>query len=187
MVGITLSPEQIRSAPPEVRRWLEGEIAATLGLRPHGPEELPPAGRLTSLSVEEAGRVLAAVQGMLPVASVFFELGRTGEGKGPEGLAVLPLIKILTHTRMAQMDQVLACLQVINEACRKVKQDPSANVCLLDRRGFCIVSETTQESIQQLWQELASRHAPAGEGAEPSSLAMSGAVPTSGVHMGQFR
>ena len=26
MVGITLSAEQIRSAPPEVRRWLEKEV-----------------------------------------------------------------------------------------------------------------------------------------------------------------
>jgi hypothetical protein len=34
MVGITLSPEQIRAAPPEVRRWLEHELAVSLGLNP---------------------------------------------------------------------------------------------------------------------------------------------------------
>jgi hypothetical protein len=30
MVGVTLSPEQMRNAPPEVRRWLEQEILACL-------------------------------------------------------------------------------------------------------------------------------------------------------------
>jgi hypothetical protein len=34
MVGITLTPEQIRSAPLDVRRWIERELAASLGLRP---------------------------------------------------------------------------------------------------------------------------------------------------------
>ena len=32
MVGITLSPEQIQQAPPEVRRWIEQQIASALGL-----------------------------------------------------------------------------------------------------------------------------------------------------------
>ena len=34
MVGLTLTPEQIRKAPPEVRRWLEREVATTLGQEP---------------------------------------------------------------------------------------------------------------------------------------------------------
>ena len=34
MVGITLTPEQLRSAPLDVRRWIERELAASLGLRP---------------------------------------------------------------------------------------------------------------------------------------------------------
>ena len=34
MVGITLTPEQVRTAPPDVRRWLEQELAKTFGLRP---------------------------------------------------------------------------------------------------------------------------------------------------------
>jgi len=34
MVGITLSAEQIRGAPPEVRRWLQQEIASSLNMQP---------------------------------------------------------------------------------------------------------------------------------------------------------
>lgn len=34
MFGITLSVAEITGAPPNVRHWLEAEIARTLGLRP---------------------------------------------------------------------------------------------------------------------------------------------------------
>jgi len=33
MIGITLTSEQIRSAPKEVRQWVEHEVIAALGLR----------------------------------------------------------------------------------------------------------------------------------------------------------
>ena len=72
MGGITLSPEQIRSAPPEVRRWREEELAAI--------EDLPSRGRVVAVNLDEARAVLASILGMLPVVSVFFELGRKAEG-----------------------------------------------------------------------------------------------------------
>lgn len=62
MVGITLSPEQIRSAPPEVRRWLEHELAVSFGL--HGREvdaEPASAEHLMVFSPEEAAAVLPLI------------------------------------------------------------------------------------------------------------------------------
>ncbi len=100
MVGITLTPEQIRSVPPEVRRWLEEEIAASLGLRVHGVEDLPSRGQVVGLSLDEARAILAPIQGMLPLVTAFFELGRKGEGPGPQGLVILSLAKIFTHARL---------------------------------------------------------------------------------------
>lgn len=43
MLGITLAPEQIRAAPPEVRHCLEQQLALTFGL-PHAaaPAPMPP-------------------------------------------------------------------------------------------------------------------------------------------------
>ena len=32
MIGITLTSEQIRTAPAEVRRWIERQVATSLGL-----------------------------------------------------------------------------------------------------------------------------------------------------------
>lgn len=33
MVGITLSSEQIRTAPADIRRWIEREVFTSLGLQ----------------------------------------------------------------------------------------------------------------------------------------------------------
>jgi len=50
------SSEQIRPAPPEMRQWLEEELAASLGLRVHGVEELLSSGRVVAMDLEEAGQ-----------------------------------------------------------------------------------------------------------------------------------
>ena len=76
MVGLTLSPEQIRTAPPEVRQWLEHELLAAFGLQ--SPTAEPDSPQLVAFTVDEATRVLSLIQGMLPVVNVFFELGREG-------------------------------------------------------------------------------------------------------------
>jgi hypothetical protein len=74
MAGITLTADEIKAAPPEVRRWLEQEIVRAFGV----PSAPAPAGApaLIGCNVEEAREMLALVQGMLPVVSVLFELGR---------------------------------------------------------------------------------------------------------------
>src|SRR4051794_16239446 len=78
MAGITLSADEIKAAPPEVRRWLEQEILRTLNVQPaRAPATAPP---LMGCNVEEAEQLLSLVQGMLPVVSVFFELGREAAG-----------------------------------------------------------------------------------------------------------
>lgn len=59
MVGITLSAEQIRSAPPEVRRWLEKEVLVSFGLQ--APAAEASSARLIDLSVEDATLVLSLI------------------------------------------------------------------------------------------------------------------------------
>jgi hypothetical protein len=57
MVGFTLSPEQIRTAPPEVRRWREQELLATFGLQSPTAELDSP--QLAAISVDGATTVLS--------------------------------------------------------------------------------------------------------------------------------
>lgn len=101
MVGITLSPEQIRAAPPEVRRWLEHELAVSLGLNPPAlPITQPSSPHLAACAPQEAAQVLSLIQGMLPVVNVFFELGREGAAPG-EGIEAFRLADI-TRPNMKQ-------------------------------------------------------------------------------------
>jgi hypothetical protein len=63
MVGITLSAEQLRAAPPEVRRWIEHEVAVSLGL--HAPEVVDAKRgwpQLVGLTVDEVAKVLSEDQ-----------------------------------------------------------------------------------------------------------------------------
>jgi hypothetical protein len=152
MVGVTLSPEQMQNAPPEVRRWLEQELSAAFGLRqPTAGAEAP---QLAACSVEESAAVLSLIQGMLPVVNVFFELGREGIGVEGEDLTAFRVADILRHTRLQTVEQVIACLDTITAAVRRVRRDSSAAFYGLDSRGHCLISAQTQRSILQVWQQV---------------------------------
>jgi len=132
VVGITLSPEQIRRAPADVRRWLEQEIATTLGF--HGAAIAPgmPSRQLASCTVEEARAILMMIQNLLPVVDVFFELGREPAAYAGEGLHALRLDEILRHTRLRDPQQVIACLGLIDQAMQRVRGEPDATVTAVD-------------------------------------------------------
>jgi hypothetical protein len=155
MVGITLSPEQIRAAPPEVRRWLEHEIAVSLGLQaPEAAEAKRRSPHLVSLSVDEAAKVLTLIEGTLPVANVFFELGREGSSAGVDGLEAFRLTDILRHARLQTLEQLAACLEAINAAVRSVRADEGATLYGMDQQGYCFIADETQRSILRVWQQL---------------------------------
>lgn len=175
MIGITLSPEQIRTAPPEVRRWLEQELAVSLGLHaPESPIAQPIAPHLVACTVEEAAQVLSLIQTILPVVNVFFELGREGSNPGIEGVEAFRLADIMQHTRLQTLDQVAASLDAINSAFRRVRGDVNATLYGLDRRGYCFVAQETQRSILRVWREIVAERGPQISVAEPNA---EGAVP----------
>lgn len=164
MVGITLTPEQIRSAPLDVRRWIERELAASLGLRPGEVSAAQPQPEhLVACTLEEAAAVLSLIQGMFPVVNVFFELGRQGASVGSEGLEAFRLADILRHTRLQNMSQVIAFLDIINQAVRRVRADPAATLYVLDSRGDCIVAAQTQQNVSRLWHQVIGGPEPSGE------------------------
>jgi hypothetical protein len=86
VIGITFSPERIMAAPAEVRRWLEHEVAAALGLHvPELVEAQRSSPRLVALDVEEAVKVSSLIEGAQPMVNAFFELGREGSSAGLKG------------------------------------------------------------------------------------------------------
>ncbi len=154
MVGITLSPEQIHQAPPDVRRWLEQQIAGALGLYRAEPALQAPARHLIGCNVEEARAILSLIQGLLPVVGVFFELGREPAAASAQGLRALRLDEMLRHSRLQALDQIVACLNAIDEALQRVRGEPDATLTALDGAGHCLVADVTARSIVTLWREI---------------------------------
>jgi hypothetical protein len=113
MTSFTFSLEQLRSAPPEVRRWIENEIVAALGSltrSEHGPSE-PHSAELAACTPEEALRVSELIKGNFLLSQVFFELARempplTG---GPGPCHILNIGEIFRHTRLADEDRLADC------------------------------------------------------------------------------
>jgi hypothetical protein len=152
MAGITLSVDEIKAAPPEVRRWLEQEMVRAFGTPPTPAPTAVPA--LVGCNVEEARDMLALVQGMLPAVSVFFELGREAAGVAIHGMRAFRIADILRHVRLQSPDQVVQCLDVLTQALRRVRGDGAAAFFALDDQGHCLVAEATMRSVHRLWQEI---------------------------------
>ncbi len=158
MVGITLSPEQINQAPPEVRRWLEEQISGSLGLYRREPMLRAPEPHMIACDAEEARAILSLIQGMLPVVSVFFELGREPVAVSPQGLRALRLDEIAQHARLRSPEEAVACLKVIDGALQRAYGKPDAVLTAIDAAGHCLVADATARSILALWQEIVAAH-----------------------------
>ena len=156
MIGITLTSEQIRTAPPEVRRWIEREVMASLGQQSQPATERH-SEHLAVCSQAQAEAVLAQIQSVLPVVNVFFELGRQGAIFGQPNIEAFRLLDIVHHTRLPDVNQVVACLDIINQAFSNACGDVTARFCALDREGHCFIALETQQNILRLWQKMIAR------------------------------
>ena len=166
MIGITLTTDQIRNAPAEVRQWIEHEVIASLGLAADAPAvaEHPQAAHLVACTTEDAAAVLAQIKGLMPAFNVFFEFARPGISFGQPPVMAFRLIDILYHTRLQDIGQVIECLEAINEAFARVRGDASAKFCGFDNQGHCLIAPETQRSVAALWQSiLASQQKGRGE------------------------
>ncbi len=162
MIGITLTMEQIRNAPPAVRQWIEREVTGALGLaeRPSAPAVPAQEAHMIACSVEDAEAILTQIQDALPAVNVFFEFGRPTISYGEPPMMAFRLLDLMYDARLHDVGQVTACLQLIDDALRRVRRDASARFCGFDNEGHCFVPAQTQGSIAALWQKIASRQQP---------------------------
>ena len=180
MIGITLSSEQIRTAPAEVRQWIEREVSASLGQQSLPANETKPhEDQLAACSAQEVAAMLSQIQGVLPAVNVSFEFGRQGAVVGPSRVEAFWLIDIAHHTRLQNVNQVIACLDIINEALGRIRGDAAARFCAFDRQGHCFIALETQQNILSLWQAVISEQQLSLNGQEgiPSGPTPTGAAP----------
>jgi hypothetical protein len=147
VIGITLNSEQIRTAPADVRRWIEREISHSFGPQSQPADHKSHGEQLAACSADEVAALLSRIQGVLPAVNVFFEFGRQGAVLGPSRLEAFRLQDIAYHTRLQSVGQVIACLDIINEALAE-----------------------TQQNILRLWQNVIAGQQLATDG--PESIAL---------------
>lgn len=132
--------------------------------------------------MDETTTVLSLIQGVLPVVNVFFELGREGINVDAQGFAVFRLADILRHTRLQALEQVIACLDTISEAARRLPGHADGVFYGLDDRGHCFISAQTQRSILHVWQQIiAARDLDASRGSVGAPVIALPAISPSGA------
>lgn len=150
MVAMTLTAEEIRTAPTEVRHWLEQQYGTLFGT----PEPHSAAPPLSACTPEEAAAILTQIQGLLPVVAVFFELGRETAAASGQGVRALSLPEMARHARLRAPEQVLECLRMINQVLAEIRQQPDAAIAAVDGQGRCFVADATSSAILGLWQQI---------------------------------
>jgi len=172
MTSFTFSLEQLRAAPPEVRRWVEHEIGAALGAlgRLDRDQSQVHTAALAACSPEEALQMFESIKDNFLLSQVFFELAReTPAGRSAPPLHALNISDLLRHTRLSDGDRLADCFTAINQIFQTVRSDPEAALFGFDQYGHVYIHETTHHSIRGLWEQLfatdqhaASRPAPFG-------------------------
>jgi hypothetical protein len=150
MISITISVDQLRGAPPEVRRWIEGEVLTALSLRrPAGPDERKNP-TLAICSAEEIAAMFSLIRTNVPAVNVFFELGHQGVSVG-EGLEAYRLADLLPQARLRSADQLVRLLDMINAALQRVRGTAEVSLYGLDDHGHCFIAAQTRRAINELW------------------------------------
>ena len=167
MTSFTFSAEQLRLAPPEVQRWVERELAATLAAlsRPtHDPSQVH-AAALAACTPQEASQLFEMIKGNFLLSQVFFELAREMPGgQAPAPFHPLTIADILRHTRLRDGDRLVDCFTAINQAFQAIRNDSEATLFGFDQQGHVFIHQTTHDSIRQLWEQLFAPHAPMSNG-----------------------
>lgn len=171
MIGITLTADQIRTAPADVRRWIEREVVTSLGLPTQAPNAQTAIEHLATCSLQELTEMLSLIQGIFPAVNVLFELGRPGVNFAQGKLVAFRLSEILLHTRLQKVEQVISCLEIIDEALHRVRgATEDTEFYGLDSHGHCFITAHTQQNIVRLWNDvIGGTRAAAGNPADISS------------------
>jgi hypothetical protein len=160
MISFAFTTDRIRSAPPEVRRWLEAEILGALreaaGPRPepaHAPE-------LAACTPQEALALFEAIRNDFATAQVFLELGREPPlPNSPPPLHVLAIGEFQRKLRLSD-DRLVACFAALNHAFMRLRNDPEAVLLGFDDSSHVYLHAATHASIRALWEMLIATAAP---------------------------
>ena len=134
MVGIVLSAEQVKAAPPAVRQWLERQMAADLwpaeaeppaaAAAPETPVEFDPE-RIAACTLPEAIAIFERIRHDGLACRVFLEFGQEPVATlHASPLYALDIADIVRHTGITSGNQLVSCFYFINWALQLVRVFP---------------------------------------------------------------
>jgi hypothetical protein len=163
MIGIVLSSEQVKAAPPVVRDWLEQQVAADFSpaviLAPRRPagraeSEVDPSG-IATCSLAEVMQIFERIRHDSAACSVFLDFGREPvDTLHASSLYALDLSEIIGDTGIAEQGRLAASLNLINAALQALRGDPEARLLAIDAQARCYVHELTHRALHLLRQDL---------------------------------
>lgn len=177
MTAFTFSAEELRTAPPEVRRWVAGKIAHALAgvaaaepptSRPATP---PQATALAACTPGEALQMFELIGGDPTTGRIFFELARdSAVDSGMPGLHMLRIADLMRHAGIVDNEALIAALSAIDRAFRQVRGEQPGNLFRFGDAGQLYVHAATQAGIRQVWEELTRATAAADGPAAPDTV-----------------
>lgn len=166
MISFAFTLDQIRSAPPEVRRWFETEIAGALRAAASPRPESAHASELAACTPEEALALFELVQSDFATAQVLLEFGREAPlADSPRPLHAFGIGDFKRKLRLSD-DRLAACFATINRAFMRVRNSPDAVLLGFDQANHVYIHEATHAGIRSVWETLTGMEAP-GRAAPP--------------------
>lgn len=143
MPDITLTPAQLETAPPAVRRWIESLAAA-------GTDASPAV-----CGIAEAMQIFALIRHDAPACAAFLELGSGTVGaQGSSDLDAVDLAAISRGAGIAERGPLLAGLNLANGALQSLRGDPTAMLFAIDDASRCRIARATRRAIHLLWRDV---------------------------------
>jgi hypothetical protein len=157
MAGLMLTAEQIRNAPPEVRKWLGSIVDAEFLLDGQSPNDAETnESILCSCTPEEAAAVFVRIRNHFLTAQVMLELGRYVPyivDSAREVVAV-PFAEIVRRAGLEDSRELIGCLERIGWGFKAARDNPNAQLFGFDERGRIYFREATYQSLRKLWEKL---------------------------------
>jgi hypothetical protein len=114
---------------------------------------------LSAGTAQEMQETFKRIAGNAIVSRVFFELARDSSVQsGTTPFHVINLVEVMRHLHLVEAQQVLTCLDAINQAFQQVRRDPKASLFAIDESGRVYLHQLTYLAIRQVWQQLVAAH-----------------------------
>jgi len=187
MLSILLTADQVKTAPEEVRRWIEATVRRELSLEAHTPYQRNgfryAENGLAICALAEVSQIFTLLRRDPDACRLFLALGcdNYDRAHGTHTARPVPLDRLAQHLGLADPTQLVALLETINNALRQERADADAALFAIDGETALFVDPETQWHIFQLLQLLSGteERRAATPGARPGPAARPAAAPVS--------